>query len=279
MWDAVPSAAPIRARRIVVEHLHRLRQHPRRTKPRSVCGAPTTPERRAPLHVCCTCVPVRPRLRRPRRLRPPRRGTVRAGHHLPLPDPVRHAAGLHGRARRARPRPHRLRQDAGLRAARREPPAVRHDHHPDLQASPRAGPGADPRAGHPDRRGRPAARGDQRPHRHHGVRWRAAGPPDPGPQPRRRHRHRLPRSARGPDGPARGLPRPGPHHGPRRGRPHGRPRLPACRDAHPRRHARRHPADAVQRHAGQRRRQAGAAATCATRAPTRWTPPSRPSRP
>ncbi len=76
-----------------------------------------------------------------------------AGHHHPVPDPVRHAARLAGRPRRPRPGPHRLGQDLRVRAAagrpaRRQPAAA------PSRAAPRPDPRPDPRARHPDRRRR-----------------------------------------------------------------------------------------------------------------------------
>ena len=196
---------------------------------------------------------------RPGRAREPRVRPGRPVHHRPHSHPGSHAARLPRRARRARPRPHRLRQDLCLPAAAGGPAPGWSTRWPAAYPSglaARPDPGPDARARRPDRR-RPQAAGSggRAAHPDHLRRCRP-GPAGQRPEGRRRHRGRLPRPARGPHrpGPLQARRRRG--HRPRRGRPHGRPRLPARRTPPAVPHARRRPADAVLGHPRQGDRRA-----------------------
>ena len=189
----------------------------------------------------------------------PRRRPQGARHHHAHPDPGRHAARLARRPRRARPRPHRLRQDLRVPAARSSPGspspagrAVRGKPRALILAPTRELVGQIERGADPARRDR----GADHPHR---LRRRRPEPAGAGAAPRRRHRGRLPRPARGPDpaGPLRPRRRRG--HRARRGRPHGRPRLPARRTPAARRDPEAGPAAALLRDARQGRQRPGQA--------------------
>ena len=193
-----------------------------------------------------------------------RRRADQAGHRRALPHPGRRAAGRAGRPRRARPRPHRQREDHRVLAAAGRP-TLREARRPAPRSPPRAGAGSDPRAGDADRgRARPDRLGG-RPERHHDLRRRLAEAAGGRAARRRRHRRGLPRPARGPALAARPHARGHRDHGARRGRPHGRHGLPARRHPHHDPHAGAGAAPALQRDAGQRRGQAGSPASCIAR--------------
>ena len=139
------------------------------------------------------------------------------------PGPGRGAARRHRRPRRARPRRHRLGQDACLRPADPDPAgrlarASRSRLAPSSSCRPVSSPVRSATSLEPM-----AAR--RRPQARHRVRRHAVRPADQAAARRRRHRRRHPGPAQGPRR-ARRLPaRPGRDARPRRGRPPLRPRL------------------------------------------------------
>ena len=174
---------------------------------------------------------------RARRAARPRR------HRRPVPDPGGDDPRRPRRSRRARPRPHRLGQDPGLRPVDDHP--ARRRHPPGEQAPALAHPRADPRAGHAGERRARAVRARHRPAPQARRRRPVLRAADQGAQQGHRHPRRHPGPARRPDGARRGRARRRADRRARRGRPHGRHGLPARGHRDPRRGPRGRPAAAL----------------------------------